>query len=468
MMFQAAAEVIGFPVDQTRYITLLLLSYPLAYVFRYALHPSHTSLITRHIFSLSFGLLFGFLCFGSQMIVLFAIIGVCYAMLQYLPATVVQRYTMVWAMGSMSAAHIYRMMTDYGGWSLDFTGPLMIIVQKVTLVAFALHDGKGRSDSSLNQDQREQKIDVCPSPLEYFTYIFNFHSFLAGPSFSIKDFLAFMDGSNLKFLNNPNQFAKAKEHVREPSAVFAVVSKLVYSLVSMVGFTILASRYTEEMAIDPQYSIFVRTYIITFAVLKHRLKYYFVWYMADSINNLCGLGFSGYDEKGQPKWDITTNAFPTNVELASNPRDIFANWNICSAIWLRRVCYERVPFSPTIATFALSAWWHGFYPGYYLCGLFFGFTSEAARKMRRLVRPHFQSSLLLKWSYDVITMLLTRLYMDYTIASFILMYIGSGMLFWSYFYFIPNIIIFVIVFLFPSGKSKEGRESKETRRPKAD
>ncbi len=87
---------------------------------------------------------------------------------------------------------------------------------------------------------------------------------------------------------------------------------------------------------DPQYSIFVRTYIITFAVLKHRLKYYFVWYMADSINNLCGLGFSGYDEKGQPKWDITTNAFPTNVELASNPRDIFANWNICSAIWLRR------------------------------------------------------------------------------------------------------------------------------------
>ncbi len=75
--------------------------------------------------------------------------------------------------------------------------------------------GKGRSDSSLNQDQREQKIDVCPSPLEYFTYIFNFHSFLAGPSFSIKDFLAFMDGSNLK----------TKEHVREPSAT--VSSELV-------------------------------------------------------------------------------------------------------------------------------------------------------------------------------------------------------------------------------------------------
>ena len=49
---------------------------------------------------------------------------------------------MVWAMGSVSAAHYYRLVTDYGGWHLDFTGPLMIIVQKITLVAYALHDGE--------------------------------------------------------------------------------------------------------------------------------------------------------------------------------------------------------------------------------------------------------------------------------------------------------------------------------------
>ena len=52
------------------------------------------------------------------------------------------RYTMVWAMGSLSAGHIYRMVTDDGSWQVDFTIPFMIIVQKVTLVAFALHDGE--------------------------------------------------------------------------------------------------------------------------------------------------------------------------------------------------------------------------------------------------------------------------------------------------------------------------------------
>ena len=68
----------------------------------------------------------------------------------------------------------------------------------------------------------------------------------------------------------------------------------------------------------------------------HRIKYYFVWYLSESINNLCGLGFEGYNEKGQTKWNLITNAYPLKVEFALNPRDIFANWNVCSAIWLRR------------------------------------------------------------------------------------------------------------------------------------
>lgn len=29
------------------------------------------------------------------------------------------------------------------------------------------------------------------------------------------------------------------------------------------------------------------------------------------------------------------------------------------------VCYERVPWYPTVFTFVLSALWHGVYPGYY-------------------------------------------------------------------------------------------------------
>jgi len=168
---------------------------------------------------------------------------------------------MVWAMGSMSAAHIYRMATDFGGWHLDFTGPLMVMVQKITLLAYALHDGKARKDSDLKDDQRKQKIDTCPSLLEYFTYMFNFHSILAGPSCTIKEFLTFMDGSNLTSPENPNQYAKvsgndimahynsiifvqAKEHVNEPSA--AVSSPTTTITMSYTVFFLPLVSYCEQ------------------------------------------------------------------------------------------------------------------------------------------------------------------------------------------------------------------------------
>ena len=63
------------------------------------------------------------LSFSSrQMLYLFGMVGVSYALLWLVPPSVVQRYSMVWAMGCISAAHIYRLVTDFGGYHLDFTG----------------------------------------------------------------------------------------------------------------------------------------------------------------------------------------------------------------------------------------------------------------------------------------------------------------------------------------------------------
>ena len=41
-------------------------------------------------------------------------------------------------------------------------------------------------------------------------------------------------------------------------------------------------------------------------------------------------------------------------------------WNIRTLIWLRRTVYERAPMYNTMAVFTVSAFWHGFYPGYYV------------------------------------------------------------------------------------------------------
>lgn len=49
---------------QVRYIVLLFLTYPLALVFRYLLHPSRVSPTVRHLFAVFFGVSFGLICFG--------------------------------------------------------------------------------------------------------------------------------------------------------------------------------------------------------------------------------------------------------------------------------------------------------------------------------------------------------------------------------------------------------------------
>lgn len=48
-------------------------------------------------------------------------------------------------------------------------------------------------------------------------------------------------------------------------------------------------------------------------------------------------------------------------------RDAINNWNCGTNRWLRTIVYERVSQKyGTVLTFALSAVWHGFYPGYYV------------------------------------------------------------------------------------------------------
>lgn len=61
---------------------------------------------------------------------------------------------MVVALAYLSCIHIHRQYFDYGSYSVDITGPLMIITQKVTSLAFSIHDGF----------KRGSKVGIVPVP----------------------------------------------------------------------------------------------------------------------------------------------------------------------------------------------------------------------------------------------------------------------------------------------------------------
>lgn len=53
-------------------------------------------------------------------------------------------------------------------------------------------------------------------------------------------------------------------------------------------------------------------------------------------------------------------------QLSTSLKINIDSWNKKTLVWLRRVVYDRAPIHNTLAVFACSAFWHGFYPGYYI------------------------------------------------------------------------------------------------------
>ena len=60
--------------------------------------------------------------------------------------------------------------------------------------------------------------------------------------------------------------------------------------------------------------------------------------------------------------------------MALNFREMFTYWNMSTALWMQHVMFYRVPYTSmkTVSVFLLSSFFHGFYPGYYICFLFTG------------------------------------------------------------------------------------------------
>jgi lysophospholipid acyltransferase 1/2 len=66
-----------------------------------------------------------------------------------------------------------------------------------------------------------------------------------------------------------------------------------------------------------------------------------------------------------------------------NIKSIFGNWNTQTQLWLRRIVYDRIRTSKTLATFLFSAIWHGFYPGYYFTFILCAVMVQTGRLVNR-------------------------------------------------------------------------------------
>ncbi|KAJ8910646.1 hypothetical protein NQ315_005912 [Exocentrus adspersus] len=453
-LFSGLTEYTGLSVDQLNFIISQLVALGLATLYRTVLHPSKTSTAVRHAFGLVFGLFIGYFCFGYQAIHLAGLPAVCYVVMITQNPHVMHGMVLTVALIYLSCLHLHRQIYDYGSYGLDISGPLMVITQKVSSLAFSLHDGLTKKESEMTESQKLYAVYKTPSFLEYFSFTLVFPSIMAGPVIFYNDYIDFIEGTSYKKTHNKSTCDQIV--VNEPSPVRPVVKKVILALICALIFVNYLPRFPISRLKDDHFventSISYKFWYLTVCTTLVRFKYYFAWTLADAVCNNSGIGFFKYNDDGSPNWNKISNVDIFQFELATSLKQSIEAWNKGTNTWLRLTVYERTRKYPTLLTYALSAVWHGFYPGYYLTFFSAAIFTFASRTVRRHVRGYFMGSNESKLLYDILTFIVTHFVLAYITFPFVLLEFWScirlyNKMFWCLHIFAILALLFVPKFI---------------------
>jgi hypothetical protein len=454
------ADSIGMDVETITYVLGLFLCYPLGLIM--ASIPYGTS---RHIFSFLLGAFLLQFVLGVQWIHQLVSSLIAYAMILVLPRKTLKLALPVFAMTYMTLGHLHRQYINYLGWDLDFTGCQMVLTQKLYMIGYNLYDGeqlaKGADDRAAKKCSTFA-LKETPSLLAFLGYTFCFSSLLAGPATEFSLYLRAVDGS--LFLNADGS-AKGKM----PSNVWPTLKPLLTSLICLGVFVVGTGAFPLLDAENPQVNdpmilkedfleknIFYRYGYMWVALCAIRQKYYFGWKNAEGANNIWYAGFDGFDEKGQALgWETSNNIVILGFEFAPDVQSMTKNWNIKTSSWLTRYVYIRTGGS-LLAVYSLSAFWHGFYPGYYMFFFSVPIITLCDRLAKKKISPYFSSSQLSL--YGLAGSVLTTVSVNYMISAFIMLAGSWAWRTYKSFYFLGHILsvaFFGLLTVLPNPKKKE-------------
>jgi len=377
----------------------------------------------------------------------------------------------IFLMGRMSVNHLIRQL-DNAPTAIDITGAQMVNIMKLSAFCWNVFDGR-YPDSELTESQKERAIRQLPNLLDYAGYVLFFPGLLVGPAFDYVDYQSYITTSmfNLPPGTDPSKAPPTRKKRRIPRSGRYAAWKAATGLAWILVFLQLSNLYFRDYYLTDEfmkYGFFRRIFQLYMLGVTQRTKYYGVWALSEGACILAGIGYRGVDPvTGKPAWDRLTNVQPFKIELAQNVHDYIGYWNINTNHWLRNYVYLRVTpkgkkpgFRASLATFFTSAFWHGFYPGYYLTFMLSSFFQTIAKckccksllpllrsKLtsvrkdgRRLLRPLFleadgKTPTPNKRYYDIFTWFVTQVAFAFAVSPFIILDFASCIKVWGRVYF---------------------------------
>ena len=205
--------------------------------------------------------------------------------------------------------------------------------------------------------------------------------------------------------------------------------------VIMIGGGILSSVYAHRfvdysLISTPEFyssSFFWKIYYLYSYTLFKRLRFISAWGFTHISILLCGLREYDNNKLG----NALRNFNFIKQESATSIRTKINNWNLGIAKWLRCSFYD--PFlnvfklsknTSTLLTFIASAFWHGFYPSYYISFFFWQLllkTERSIYKLRNDIGKYFPTIILnviLVYQFNTIGVVFSALQWENTVKIF--------------------------------------------------
>lgn len=444
------ADIGAVSPAEVRVFLCLLAAYPAALVWRTLPRGN-----VRHWFSVAVGGWMLQFVNGYQAILNLASVTVCYLLMRLcsprcaIPVSVI-------AMGMLAFGHIYRQVTDYLGWTLDWTLVAMVTTQKMMGLAYNIQD---YHDPAATEQQKLRSVDRVPSLLEFFSFVLFPGNITIGPSFEYADYKSFAEGNSVS-----------------PPPYAAGVSKLLQGMFYFAAHTAISMKYPcAALLTSPEFfstgSWMYRYTVIWVALVGYRFKYYFGWKIAEGAACMGGIGYNGVDKTtGAHKWDRVENISVINYETSQSLRTSSQCWNKTTNLWLRRYVYDRAPPSVNLYfTYLVSAFWHGFYPGYYMFFLSIAAATMVHRQIRRKIRPRFMAEDgkapgSLKWLYDIASVMATSVTLNYFVMSFVVLASSRALFAFRGFNFFGHYALALSFLIFNSPLIKAPPRRKSTKK----
>ncbi|KAI0901829.1 MBOAT-domain-containing protein [Annulohypoxylon nitens] len=477
--FEFLSGIVGASPDELKLIFSFFISYPLAGLLKRVpdARPEY-----KNAFVISGGLFYlvGLYSLWTGVRTLLISSTVTYALAHYLRTSAYMPWiTFIFLMGHMAVNQLTRQFADNPA-EIDITGAQMVLVMKLSAFAWNVADGTLPEDQ-LSDFQKSRRILKLPSLLDYAGYVLFFPSLLTGPAFDYNEYRGWLDCTmfDVPATIDPAKKPPTRKKRKIPRSATPAMWKLASGCIWVYLFLNLIKYYSHEVLLDDQFmklGLLRRIFTMHMVGFTARTKYYGVWSMAEGSCILAGLGYNGVDPvTGKISWDRLQNINPWGVETAQNSRAYLGNWNMNTNKWLRYYVYLRVTprnrkpgFRASMATFVTSAFWHGFYPGYYLSFVLASFVQQAAKNYRRTIRPFFldpvtQKPLPSKKYYDFASWLATQTTFSFVVAPFVILRFDQSILAWSRVYFYAVLSTGASMAFFASPAKKQLRAMLEKR-----